>query len=309
MGEVRIEQRDRVLIATLDNPPHGLFDAGLVQGLEGLAERADSDDGVGAVVLTGGHASRFIAHYDVAEILAGTDGPEIGRRGAAAAVRTVGALRRVPGADRALSKSPVSGVVNLERFHALLLKMNRSGAVFVAALNGSAMGGGCELALACDLRLMAEGDHRIGQPEILLGFPPGGGGTQRLARLLGPRLALRLVLEGQAVSPEEALELGLVDELAAADTLIERAVAAAAHLGARPKHAVAACKRLIYEAGEQPLASGLQAERAEFLAAAGHPAAAEAMTAYLDRFEQTGELPAYDREAMQQAVDKGRFGV
>src|SRR5262249_59709767 len=80
-------------------------------------------------------------------------------------------------------------------------RMNRCGAVFVAALNGSAMGGGCELALACDVRIMAEGPYLIGQPEILLGFPPGGGGTQRLARLLGSGRALRLVLDGGAPPP------------------------------------------------------------------------------------------------------------
>ena len=82
----------------------------------------------------------------------------------------------------------------------MLLRFNRAGAVFVAAINGSAMGGGCELALACDIRLMAAGPYLIGQPEILFGFPPGGGGTQRLARMLGSARALRLCLEGRRSS-------------------------------------------------------------------------------------------------------------
>ena len=190
-----MEQRGRVLLATLDNPPHGLMDDGITAGLAALVQRADADDGVGAVVLTGAHPQRFVAHYDVGELLAAAkEGPSIGRRAAKASLRVAGTLRHVPGMERALERTPAAGLVALERFHEMFLAMNRSGALFVAAINGSAMGGGCELALACDARLMAEGDEfGIGQPEILFGFPPGGGGTQRLARLLGSAKALRLV--------------------------------------------------------------------------------------------------------------------
>src|SRR5919197_206646 len=216
MGEVRVDQRGRLLLATLDNPPHGLMDTGIVAGLAALVQRA------GAVVLTGAHPERFVAHYDVGELLAAArSGPSVGRRAAKSSLRVVGALRRVRGIERALERTPAAGLVALERFHEIFLAMNRSGAVFVAALNGSAMGGGCELALTCDVRLMAEGDFGIGQPEILFGFPPGGGGTQRLARLLGSAKALRLVLDGGPVSPAEALHLGLIDELVARDSLLE----------------------------------------------------------------------------------------
>lgn len=186
--------------------------------------------------------------------------------------------------------------------------MNRCGAVFVAALNGSAMGGGCELALACDARLMADGDHAIGQPEILLGFPPGGGGTQRLARLLGSGRALRLVLEGAPLTPAQAAELGLVDEVVPAGEVVERAVALAEHLGSRPRAGVAACKRAVYEGGSLSLADGLRVERAEFMAALGTPDALAAMSAYVADFERTGELPGYDAEARRRAVERGRFG-
>src|SRR3954462_13283288 len=222
MGEVRPEQRGRVLGATIDNPPHALMDPSVVGGIEEVVARATSDDGVGAVVLTGAHPARFIAHYDVGELLAGAEsGPAVGRRAAAASLRTVAAARRVRG-DAALARTPLAGVVALERFHAMLLAMSRSGAVFIAAMNGSAMGGGCELALSCDFRLMADGDFRMGQPEILFGFPPGGGGTQRLARMLGPSKALRLVLEGWPLAPRQALEAGLVDEVVPADEVVQR---------------------------------------------------------------------------------------
>src|SRR3954452_20347511 len=244
MGDIRVEQRGRVLLATLHNPPHGLMDSGIVAGLAALVQRADADDGVGAVVLTGAHPERFVAHYDVGELLAAArSGPSVGRRAAKSSLRVVGALRRVRRIERALERTTAAGLVALERFHEIFRAMNRSGAVFVAALNGSAMGGGCELALACDVRMMATGDFGVGQPEILFGFPPGGGGTQRLARMLGSAKALRLVLDGGPVDPPEALRLGLVDELVPGEALLERAIEVGTRLGARIKAGVAASKR------------------------------------------------------------------
>jgi enoyl-CoA hydratase len=309
VSEVRIEERGRVLVATLANPPHGLMDGGIVEGLEDLVTRAESDAGVGAVVLTGAHPERFLAHYDVGELLAGASaGPSMGRRAALASLRTVGLLRRVRPVRNALTGTPAAGLLELERFHEILLRMNRCGAVYVAALNGSAMGGGCEVALACDVRLMADGDHLIGQPEVLFGFPPGGGGTQRLARLLGSGRALRLVLDGGPLTPEEAAQIGLVDEVVPADELLERAVALGERLGSRVKAAIAACKRAVYEGAARPLADGLRMERAEFLAALGTSEAKEAMAAYVAGLERTGELPGYDRAAMERTLESGLFG-
>ena len=285
------------------------MDGDIVTRLAALVRRADADDGVGAVVLTGSHPERFLAHYDVGELLAAArSGPSVGRRAAHVSLRVVGGLRRAPAMEQLLQRTPASGLIALERFHEILLAMNRSGAVFVAALNGSAMGGGCELALACDLRLMAEGDFAIGQPEILFGFPPGGGGTQRLARLLGSGRALRLVLDGGPLSPADALKVGLVDELVARPALLDRAIAVASRLGARHKAAVAACKRAVYEGGSLPLADGLRVERTEFLATLGTRDAEEAMAAYQDRLERTGDLPGYDPDVLERALDSGRFG-
>jgi enoyl-CoA hydratase len=308
MGQVRTEQRGRVLVGTLDNPPHGLMDAGMVDDLEVLVGRAERDDTVGAVVLTGAHPERFVAHYEMRELLEGARGsPSVGPRAAAASMRAVGVLRRVPSVEDALTRSPAAGMVALERFHEIFLRMNRCGAVFVAALNGSALGGGCELALACDVRVMADGDHGIGQPEILFAFPPGGGGTQRLTRLLGTRRALRIVLDGGPLSPAEAAELGLVDEVVAGDEVVKRAIALAERLGNRSKVAIGACKRAVYEGGSLPLPAGLRLERAEFLAALGSQEADQAMEAYIAEFERTGKLPGYDRAAMERALEAGRF--
>ena len=308
MGEIRIEQRGAVLLATLANPPHGLMDVAIVDGLDSLVRRAESDPAVGAVVLTGAHPERFIAHYDVRELLEGArSGPSVSPRVAKGSLRVTGALRRVPRAEQALTRTPAAGLAALERFHEIFLRMNRCGTVFVAAINGSAMGGGCELTLACDARIMAEGPYLIGQPEILFAFPPGGGGTQRLARLLGSARALRLVLDGGPLDPARALEIGLVDELAPRDAVLDRALALAERLGRRAKGAIAAAKRAVYEGGSLPLPAGLRLERAEFLAALGTREAAEAMQAYLDVLEDTGELGAYDPDRLQRALQAGRF--
>jgi enoyl-CoA hydratase len=177
----------------------------------------------------------------------------------------------------------------------------------VAAINGSAMGGGCELALACDVRLIASGELMIGQPEVLLGFPPGGGGTQRLARLLGSARALSIVLDGGPLTPPQALAVGLVAEVVSADALIDRAVAVAERLGSRPKAGVAAAKRAVYEGGSLPLPAGLRLESAEFVAALGSADAIELMRAYVAETERTGELPAYTRPALKQALERGHI--
>ena len=306
-GTVSVEQRDGVLLATISNPPHALMDVAIVDALDQLVARAARAD-VKGVVLTGAHATRFIAHYDVGELLDGANaGLAVSPGAARAALRVAGLLRRVRRAEAALARTPAAGLVALERFGAILSGIEASPAVWVAALNGSAMGGGCELALACDVRLMASGDHRIGQPEVLLGFSPGGGGTQRLSRMIGSARALRLVLDGGPVTPEEAAALGIVEGVVAPSELIETAVAEAARLGSRPKAAIAACKRAVYEGGSMPLADGLRLERAEFLSALGTAESKQAMRDYLEATERDGELPAYDPAQLERARRQGRF--
>jgi enoyl-CoA hydratase/carnithine racemase len=310
MGDVRVsELEEGVVVATISNPPHALMDDPIVAALDALAQRAESDPELTGIVLTGDHPGRFVAHYDVGELLAAARAsPSVGSSVARASLGAVGALRRLPGGREALDRTPAAGLSAAERFGEVLLRFNGAGAVVVAALNGSAMGGGCELALACDLRLMADGPFGIGQPEILLGFPPGGGGTQRLTRLLGTGPALRICLDGGPLDSAAALELGVIDELVAPEQLLDRALELARRLARRPKAAIAGVKRSIYLGGAMPLASGLRFERAEFMAAIGTETSERAMAAYVEGLERDGELPGYDAEAMRRAREAGRFG-
>ena len=309
VGSVALEERGGgVILATIANPPHALMDDEIVVGLEQLVERAEADPDLTAVVLTGAHPERFVAHYDVGELLdAARQSPSVPAGAARASLGIVGAVRRIPGGPEALDRTPVAGLSAAERFGEVFLRFNSCGAVFVAAINGSAMGGGCELSLACDFRLMAAGDHRVGQPEILFGFPPGGGGTQRLARMLGTTAALRICLDGGPMSPDEAAEIGLIDEVVPPAELLERALEMAKRYGARAKAGIAGTKRAVYLGGSQPLAAGLRTERAEFMAALTTGPAEEAMAAYVDGTERTGELPGYDAEALERALENGRF--
>jgi enoyl-CoA hydratase len=155
---------------------------------------------------------------------------------------------------------------------------------------------------------MAAGDHVIGQPEILLGFPPGGGGTQRLARLVGSHQALKLMLDGAGLDPEAAAQVGYVDEVVPPGELLDRALALADRLARRMKPAVAAVKRAVYIGGSRGLEEGLHVESAEFLSTLASPGAQAAMLAYMRRTEEMGDLPLYDRPTYEHTLEAGSFG-
>ena len=152
----------------------------------------------------------------------------------------------------------------------------------VAAVSGFALGGGCELALLCDLVVASE-TAEFGQPEIALGIIPGGGGTQRLARVLGKQRAMELVLTGRRIDAREAERMGLVNEVAADGEWLERAMELAHRIARRPPIAVRLAKQAVLAADETGLASGLEHERRLFELAMATEDRIEGMDAFLEK--------------------------
>jgi enoyl-CoA hydratase/carnithine racemase len=167
--------------------------------------------------------------------------------------------------------------------------MNRLDKVFVAAINGNAAAGGCELALACDVRLMAEGPFTIGLTEPVLGFNPGGGGGQRLARAVGPGRAVEMLLEAHMYNPAEAVEVGLVHRVVPAGQLLDEARATAERLARRAPRMVWATKRAIYEGFSAPWPKGFELDGSGFVWSALAPSVKDAMRVMLRQIES---LPA-----------------
>jgi enoyl-CoA hydratase len=228
MPFVTLERRDDgVAIVRLDNPKVNALSQALLAELEAAALGL-TDDPPGAVVVTGGDRV-FAAGADIAEF----GGPE--------EAREIGARFR----------SALDAVAAIPR-------------CVIAAIAGFALGGGCELALACDLRIASE-RAKLGQPEILLGIIPGGGGTQRLARLVGPAKAKDLILTGRQVAADEALRIGLVDEVVPHDELHDRALALAADLAGGAVVAQGLAKQAIDTGLNADLTAGLALEQDLFV--------------------------------------------
>ncbi len=211
-----------VVVATLDRPKVNALNADVLADVLALAE-ACSADPPGALVVTGG-GRHFAAGAEISDFTSeDTRGPLL-----AAFRRSLPALAAVP--------CPT-----------------------IAAINGFALGGGAELAMCCDFRIAGEGAV-LGQPEILLGIIPGGGGTQRLARLVGPARAKQLILTGAQVPAAEALAIGWVDEVVPDDEVLERAVERASGYARGPRLAIRAAKRAVDEGLDGPLEAGLDLE-------------------------------------------------
>jgi enoyl-CoA hydratase/carnithine racemase len=145
--------------------------------------------------------------------------------------------------------------------HEVLLKMEHTPKVFIAAIGGHCLGGGLEIALAADFRFAAEGEYRLGVPEVTLGLLPGNGGTQRLPRLIGRQKAMELLLTGKPLDPASAAGFGIVDRLLAPDRLLPEAIAFAAALAGGPTLAIGEIKLVAKQGLEMSLESALALER------------------------------------------------
>jgi enoyl-CoA hydratase len=224
-----VERRPGVALVTLDRPAvRNALDFALLADLADALETLDVDGATRAVVLTGGGDKAFAAGADIVEL-----------------------------ADQTPERLTAEGHFGAwDRIAAVGLPV-------IAAVRGYALGGGCELAMSCDL-LVAGDDAVFGQPEIRLGVMPGAGGTQRLTRAIGRARAMDMVLTGRTMDAAEAHAAGLVTSVVPAATTVDAALDLAERIAAMPPLAVRAAKRAVRAAEELPLSEGLAAERRAF---------------------------------------------
>jgi enoyl-CoA hydratase len=237
-----------VALLTIDRPEaRNALSFALLAELADVVERLDGDGATRVVVITGAGDRAFAAGADIRELAEQT--PE--------RLRAEG---RFDAWDR---------IANV-------------GLPSIAAVRGYALGGGCELAMSCDL-IVAGDDAVFGQPEIRIGVMPGAGGTQRLARAVGAALAMELILTGRSIDAAEAKAAGLVTKVVPAAETIDAALALADTIAAQPPLAVRAAKRAVRAAAELPLAAGLRAEREAFFDLFATDDQREGMHAFMEK--------------------------
>jgi enoyl-CoA hydratase len=239
---------DGVALVTIDRPDVlNALSFDLLDELAAILERLDDDPGCRAIVLTGSGTRAFAAGADIRELA---------------------------------RQTPVSLLVE-DRFAA----WDRIGAIrtpLIAAVRGFALGGGCELAMSCDIIIAAE-DAVFGQPEINLGVMPGAGGTQRLTRAIGKARAMDLVLTGRTITAAEADRMGLVSRVVASDDTVDEALELARRIAAQAPVAVLAAKEAIKQADELPLSAGLRHERRAFFLLFASDDQEEGMAAFVEK--------------------------
>jgi enoyl-CoA hydratase/carnithine racemase len=246
---VTAEVRDRVGWITLDRPPANSYDAGFLEELDqAIGQVAEAE--VAVAVVRSASERFFSAGADVKAFL---------------------------------ERSADDNMVMCRRAHQVLDRFAAEAPLFVAAIAGHALGGGYEIALACDIRVAAEGRYRIGLPEATLGLLPGTGGTQRLPRLIGRGRALELMTTGRTVTPAEAERLGMVDRLVPAGEFDQAVADLAANLAGGAPLAVAAITRVVNDGLDRPLPEALDRELEELAALFASEDAREGMTAFTEK--------------------------
>ena len=254
---VSSERDGAVAIVTIDNPPVNALSAPLLEELEAELDRLDADDDVRAIVLVGAGERAFVAGADISEF------PSL--RAAAAEAHERGSAR---------------GIQKLGH------RMDAARTPFVAAIHGFCLGGGLELAMCCDIRVASE-DAQLGQPEIKLGLIPGGGGTQRLPRLVGLGRALLLNLTGDFVDAATAYDWGLVEKVVPRAELRETALGIARAIAARSPVAVSILRELARTTRDLSLEEGLRREADGFRRCLESEDGAEGVAAFLEKREPT----------------------
>ena len=244
---VTVEKDGAVGVVTLNRPQAlNALSYGLVKDLSLAMQELDQDPEVRAIVVTGGEKV-FAAGADIKEM-----------------------------ADRGPFDERIQ-----ERL-AYRDKINKITKPVIAAVSGFALGGGCELAMSCDIIIAAE-NARFGQPEVNLGIIPGSGGTQRLTHVLGKHRAMELVLTGDMLSASDAERLGLVNRVVPPELVLEEAKNVAKKIAAKPTLAIKAAKEAVLKAANAPLDEGLEFERKSFYLLFASEDRSEGMKAFLDK--------------------------
>jgi enoyl-CoA hydratase len=250
MENVKTENRDGVLVVTIDRPKVlNALNAQTIAEIESVFTAARDDDAVKAVILTGGGEKAFVAGADIGEL----------------------ALM-----------NPISGKATASRGQEVLFAIERFPKVVIAAINGFALGGGCELALACHIRIASE-KAQIGLPEVTLGIIPGYGGTQRLARLVGKGKALEIICTADRINAADAEKIGLVNKVVPTDQLMAAAEEMARKIASRGPVAVRFAIESVMSGSEMPFEEGQFLEATLFGLLCATEDMKEGMTAFLEK--------------------------
>ena len=249
-GSVEVDIQDRIALVTINRPEvRNALNSGVVQELIEAFERLTRDPSVGAIILTGAGDKAFVAGADIKE-MSGKTGLE---------------MQAFSGLGRRLGDA-----------------MEGCPKPIIAAVNGYALGGGCEIAMACDIRLASE-TAKIGQAEINIGIIPGFGGSQRLPRLVGAGWAAQMIFTGDPIDAPAAERIGLVNQVVPAGHLLEEARALARRILEKSPVALGLAKACLRAAQDMPLPQGLSYETAAFGIAGATQDKLEGMTAFLEK--------------------------
>lgn len=248
---IAVELDGAVAIVTLDRPSVlNALNAPLLSELSAALVELERDEQARAVVIVGAGVKAFAAGADIGE------------------------LNALPGAFQGAEKARIG--------QAITLQIERMKKPVIMAVNGFALGGGCELAMAGDIRIASE-NARFGQPEVNLGLMPGYGGSQRTTRLVGKGMAMYLCLTGDIIDAQEALRIGLVQKVVAQDALLDEAKKIAQTIASKASLAIEACKRAINGGAHLPIADGLELEALEFGTLVGTADFKEGTSAFLEK--------------------------